>query len=177
MSVKAFNINQTREYCLKGDPAHKFEIGQGTGCLKCKKPEDAAPHHESPTTFTLGVLDSALSTHLLDKLVGYRKNDKGPEDRADTVVLNKFTRDREIVKYGLKGWSGFMDAVNDHAVEFDPKLHQKSYALPFGNRNGLSDKALDLLKPFLSELAEEIESDNIVTEQDAKNSDGLSTEP
>ena len=152
MAVKAFNIHQTRTYSLKADEG------------------------PSKTVFHLGVLDSALSTYLWDSLMAWKRPNNGqdPEGPGSMVVMNKFQRDREVVKFGLKGWDNFQDEKGAD-IPFDPKLHTKSYPVQgVGNRTGLSHIALDLLKPFLTELAEQIESDNILTEQDEKNSDGPS---
>jgi len=147
----ALDIHQTREYTSPRD--------QG----------------EPKTVFVLGVLDSALAARLNDSTFGWRRNDKGPEQAAD-LHINRQMRNREIVRFGLKGWKNLAGA-DDQLVEFDPKVHRlKSVAVPdVGNREGLSDIALDLLKPYLSELAAVIEADNIITKEEEKNSDTPST--
>lgn len=153
MAVKAFNINQTRTYSLKRD----------------KGPQK--------TIFHLGVLDSALSTYLFDMLVAWRRPaGEDPETRGSFVTMNKFQRDREVVKFGLKGWENFQDE-GGNLIEFSQKEHTQSYPVPnVGNRHGLTPRALDLLKPYLTELAEEIEQDNLLTGEDEKNSGGPSAD-
>ena len=146
------DVNETREYILKQD----LELSS-----------------EKQTIFHLGVLDARLARHLKDSVVSFAVNDKGPDAQA-SVVLNRATLQLQIVRFGLKSWSNLLNKSGS-PVPFNPEIHQKSFPIPkCGNRTGLTDAAIDMLKPFLSELAREIESDNWMDEAEEKNSESPS---
>ena len=136
--IQAFDVSETREYSLKADTS------------------------EPKTVFILGWLDSALQAHLNDSTVGFRANGKGPNSQAD-VRVNTNMRLREIVKFGVKGWKHFLDK-NGQEIQLD------FVSVPIarsGNRSGLSDRCLDLLKPYIPELAKQIEAGSWLTTEEA----------
>lgn len=146
--LKAFNVNETRDYIVTTE-----------------RVEQAKDPSYQPTIFHLGVLTSALSSFISDSSLGFQVNGQGPDSQADAKV-NLSARRREIVRFGLKGWTNFQDADGkDVTPEFQ--------SFPIGKsrpRQGLTDASIDLVKPWISELAKEIESDNLFTGAEEKNS-------
>lgn len=138
--LKAFDVNQIRRYSLKGD----------TG--------------ENPTVFLLGVIDSRLFYFLRDRSKSFGLNTQG-DDAPATINLELDQYSYKVVKYGLRGWENF-----EHADGSPVKFATRNESIPgVGPRTGLTDQALDFLKPYIKELAEEILKDNEVSEQDEKN--------
>ena len=139
MSVIAFDANAVREYSLLSD--------QG--------PEK--------TVFSIGRLDTLLLGYVRDSTIEFSKK----EERAKQVdaLVKSQKRFYLLVQFGLKGWKGFKDdAGNDIAFE------QVSIAVPgIGNRLGLSARAMDMLQPYISELALEIDTDNTISKEQEKN--------
>jgi hypothetical protein len=145
----AFDTSETREYILVRDQ---------------KLPP------EQQTKFILGVLDARLANLLKDSAVDFSPNNDGPDANAD-IKYKPRAHDVDVVRFGLKGWDVLFDKRSNQ-IPFDPKLHTKSIPVkPLGNRNGLTDIALDLLKPYIRELAKQIDGDNWFTEEEEKNSD------
>jgi hypothetical protein len=70
-----------------------------------------------------------------------------------------------LVRYGLKGWKGFLDS-NDKEVLFltqSENFGGRAYLVP-------NDKTINLLPyDLISELAIEISGDNELSEDDEKN--------
>lgn len=138
----SFDISQTREFSFEDDT-------------------------EPKTVFILGVLDSGLSSHLFDNAFGYRMNHSGPDEKAD-VVVNKNRLDRQIVRFGLRGWRNLVNAKGDDEP-FIERQHISSHIVPeLGNRNGLTDRALDLIKPYIAELSAQIEEMNVLSDEEKK---------
>lgn len=95
-------------------------------------------------------------------------NDKGQDAKAD-ISFNSNTWNLEVVRFGLKGWENFRDKRGE-LIPFDVKTHMISVGLKkCGPRIGLTDKALDLLKPYIAKLAKQIERDNWLDEDEVKN--------
>lgn len=141
MGIIAFDINQTWDFSLSSDTI------------------------EPKTIFHLGHLDSALATYLMDSVADYKMSDKGRAGSAD-IQFNVFQRDRELVRYGVKGWENL--AREDGSV-VEPKFRTAPVGGKVGTRKGLSDESLDLLIPYFSELARAIEEGNKLTETEIKN--------
>jgi hypothetical protein len=148
----AFDVKETREYILEADR---------------KLPP------EQQTIFILGTLDSSLAGHINDASIDFQMNDKGP-DREANIQWRRAFRQLQLVRFGLKGWSNLFDRQGKE-IRFDPKDHTKSYAVSnVGNREGLTDRALDLIKPYIRELAKQINEANWLDEEEEKNSDAPS---
>lgn len=119
----------------------------------------------SPTVFLTGVLDSALAAYLIDSSGKFIVDNSTTPPRAD-VKVNRSYRDREIVKFGLKGWRNFKQKDGS-----DASFLQAQVDVPgIGKRLALTDACLNQVKPWISELARKIEEDNTVTKDDEKNS-------
>jgi hypothetical protein len=125
-------------------------------------PEDKT---EPKTVFHLAHLDSALATYLMDSVADYKLNDKGREGPAD-IQFNVFQRDRETVRYGVRGWEN-LTAKDGTPVM--PTFRKQSVGGKVGVRQGLSDEALDYLIPYFSVLAKAVEDGNKLTDAETKN--------
>jgi hypothetical protein len=144
----AFDVKETREYILEAD-------------------RKLLP--EQQTIFVLGTLDSSLAGQINDASVDFQLNDKEPDGEANIQWRRGF-RQLQLVRFGLKGWSNFLDRQGKQ-IRFDPKEHAQSFAVPaVGDRDGLKDSTLDLLKPYIRELATEIDKDNRLGKEEEKNS-------
>jgi hypothetical protein len=140
--IQAFDVSETREYSLQSDKG------------------------EPKTVFIVGWLDSALQAFVNDRTVGFRANGRGPDTQAD-VNVNTNMRLREIVKFGVRGWRNFQDKNSqDVPVDFVSVSLGRS-----GNRTGLSARCRDVLKPYIPELAKQIESGSWLTADEAGNFD------
>ncbi|MGA9363317.1 MAG: hypothetical protein WBW16_03020 [Bacteroidota bacterium] len=140
MSLIPYDVTQVREYSVEGDSG------------------------EDRTIFLIGRLDYALRNRVFDEASMYSVNDKGADATA-TVSVRWHQRNANIVKFGLKGWKNFKDAQGKEIL-FD----QVSVAIPdVGNRKGVSDRCLNLIQPWLAELAREILKDNRLSVEEEKN--------
>lgn len=139
MAVIAFDINAIREYTLK---------------------EDEGP---DPTVFLIGRIDSVLRSHIMDSTAKFSKASQASEQVDASVGV--FERFYLLARFGVKGWKGFKDAAgNEIACEL------VSVPVPgVGNRQGLSERAMNMLQPWLSELAFEVLEDNQLSSAQEKN--------
>lgn len=145
----AFDINETREYILKTDR----ELPS-----------------EQQTIFLIGTLDALISNHLKDGSLAFKMSEQGPDAKADIAYNSNFSA-MEKVRFGLKEWKNLLDKTGKEIL-FDERIYRKSFAVPkCGNRTGLTDIALNLIKPYLKELASEVENENWLSELAEKNSD------
>ena len=140
--LTAVNANAVREYCLKSDK----------GVEK--------------TIFLIGVLDAFTRAHIRDSATSYvaTKDEEGGDVKAKAQV-NVAAMEIETVRFGLRGWKNFTGEAGTQVqclAEMRPT--------PAGPRKGLTDESLMLLHPaWISELAEEINSANNLSETDVKN--------
>lgn len=149
MPLVCFDLNETREYILKQE---QEKLAQN-------------PSYQ-PTVFKLGILDTALSTELMDSMTAFQRNDKSPDDDG-TITVHYAKRRMQVVRFGVKGWTNLVDKQGN-PVEPKFKNHQVAKGL---QRMGLTDESLNVIKPWIKELAGKIESDNSFLENDEKNSD------
>ncbi len=139
--VPSFDKNKTVNYSLEAD----------TGDVK--------------TIFHLGVLDAKSEAHLNTaySVVEYRNTgakDEHGDPKVDAIAkIDKDGRDLETVALGLKAIDNFGAA----RLTFTEKIY------PFGRRQILTDDALDLVKPYVAELAKAIRDENQFTVDDSKN--------
>jgi hypothetical protein len=139
--IIAFDANQKRQFYLKADE------------------KKASP-------FLIGVLDSALASHLSDKTILYKRSGTDNLRSADAVI-NSHWHDREVVRFGLKGFPTDFKTKDGSPATFEIKEFD---VLEVGKRTGLTDESLNFVKPFIAELADAIEEDNTITEKEEKNS-------
>jgi hypothetical protein len=139
--VTAFDVKQTREYSLKSD----------TG--------------ENPTKFLIGVLDSRLSCFLYDKTRVFEVNSNGASSPATQVSIDLMQEKFNIVRFGLKGWSGFKDSSGVEVL-FKTKPEDVHKV---GIRQSATPECMDMIKPFISELAEQIVLDDTFSKAEEKN--------
>jgi hypothetical protein len=139
--VIAFDVKQVREYSLISDKG------------------------ENRTIFQLGVIDARLSSFISDKGRTFSVGTGGPEASA-MVTVDMDQQNYNTVRYGLRGWSNFQNASG-----FDQKFATTEENVPgVGRRMAVTPECMDLIKPFITELALEIRKDNTFAEQDSKNS-------
>lgn len=139
--AKAFNVNEVKPYILKADR-----------------------ESPNPTVFQIAVVDSALHAHLWDSNT-YVGDDSSNGSVKAMVQVKAFSKIRDTVKFCVRGWE------NLEGAEFTPKLLVSYPNIAGKNRMGLSNEALDYIKPYIQELASAIEEENALSEQDVKNSD------
>lgn len=137
--IVAFDINAVREYSLRSDDG----------------PEK--------TVFHIGRIDSILRSHIMDSTTRFAKEgEKSDRVEAEVDISKRFYL---LAQFGVKGWKGFKDSAGNE-VPFD----QVSVPVPgVGNRMGLSERTLNLLQPYLSELALEVLGDNELSAEREKN--------
>lgn len=140
MGIIAFDVSQTWDFSLATD-------------------------EEPKTVFHLGHLDSALATFLMDSVADYKLSDKGKSGAAD-ITFNVFQRDRELCRYGIKGWANLKRA---DGTLIEPKFNRVPVGGKIGPRLGLSDESLDLIMPHFAELSRAIEDGNKFTDAEIKN--------
>jgi hypothetical protein len=139
MAVIAFDINAIREYSLK---------------------EDEGPDR---TVFSIGRIDSVLRSHIMDSTAKFSKDSQASE-RVDASV-GVFERFYLLTRFGVKGWKNLKDSGGNE-IPFD----QVSVPVPgVGTRQGLSERAMNLLQPWISELAFEVLEDNQLSQAQEKN--------
>jgi hypothetical protein len=177
MGIIAFDVNQTWDFTLASDKGPE-EIQDTIRSLEASGDQNTDVQnrlidlHETlksalpKTVFHLGHLDSALATYLMDSVADYKLSDKGRGGAAD-ITFNVFQRDRELVRYGVKGRDNLTRADGTKVV---PKFTRAPVGGKVGMRMGLSDDSLDLLIPYFAELARAVEAGNKLTEDETKNS-------
>lgn len=116
-----------------------------------------------PTVFVIGRIDHKLWAHLQDKNARMEVSGLGAEAEG-SVKFDVNARNSDFVRFGLKGWRNLKDK-NGNEVEFSTVSCQTGV----GNRPGLSDRYLDMFRPFLAELAGQIEQFNAVSGEATKN--------
>ncbi len=141
MAITAVDVGKTRDYIAKNDP-----------------------DRENPTVWKLGILDARIKSYLEDAATSFEFGAGGAEGQAKTT-LNLNAQAVEIVRFGLKGFSNFVD-VDGKEVKFDTiarAVGGKSY-------NVVAESVLSLI-PYntIKELAKDIQKDNEFSEQEEKN--------
>jgi hypothetical protein len=139
--ITALDISVTREYSL---------------------PEDKA----SPRTiFLLGSLDAVLASYLIDNAIIYKRPGLDQDQTNDVILLNRW-RQLEVVRFGVKGWKHFSTREGKEA----PFTTKEFDIANVGKRQGLTDDSLNYLKPYISQLAFKVTTDNTISEEEEKNS-------
>ena len=139
--IYAYDVNQTHRYSLSSD-------------------KDG-----NPTVFILGVLDSRLSSFLNDKSRAFEVNGNGANAAATTVTIDLDQAEYKVVRYGLRGWENFK-RPDGTDVPFETEMESIAGV---GPRAAVKAKCMDCIKPFIKELARQILTDNVPTEQELKN--------
>lgn len=117
---------------------------------------------EDPTVFVIGRIDHKLWSHLQDK--HSRMEVSGIGGEAEGVVrFDVNGRNDDFVRFGVKDWRNLKRGANEvpHSTV--------SCSTAAGNRPGLSEKLLEMLRPFIAELAGEVERFNAVSGEETKN--------
>lgn len=134
-----------------------------SGTTKHQSPSDPAFGTEAATTFLIGPVDVFVSTTIFDRMLSYQQDD-GDKAEVSRFALNQMNLD--LVRFGLKGWSHFLDA-NDNEVPFKTEkrlVAGREYV-------AASDECLVMLGvELVRELAGKIRHLNTVSVGEAKNS-------
>jgi hypothetical protein len=131
--AKSFNIKKTEEYVLKNDR---------------DLPE------EQKSKFHIGYIDSQLLAFIEDKKASWSVNNAGSDERGN-VSVNTGSRNFLLVRFGLKGWDNYTNDDNELN-----KFDTVSVPFAFGPKNGLSLNCMDMVRGYISELADEIDKLN-----------------
>lgn len=122
-------------------------------------PEDTDPK----TVFLLGTLDARLMEHINETT-----QETTVVNGKEHVKVQPSKRFMEYVRFGIKGWRNLANKAGK--VEFDAPKHIQTINVPeVGERRGLSDDALDTLKPYFTRLGTAIWQLNMLPPEEAKN--------
>ena len=128
-----------------------------------KSPNDPDP--SNPTIFILGLLDLTVRNYIEDITSSLDVDTKNPNDKAKmNFSLGK--RNHLIVKYGLKGFEGFLHPKTKELVKFETASGH------FGGKviEGVSEEILSMFPSNLkTELAEVIWNEDKFNEDAEKN--------
>ena len=121
---------------------------------------------ENPTVFHLGLLDPILRAEFEDESLIFEKSSSNPNDPAKaTIARSGFNI--KAVRFGLKGMDNFLDPRTKEPMPFETV----SVSIKGKNYNVASEQIIKMLgKKLIEELAEEILSENIFSEEEEKNS-------
>lgn len=117
------------------------------------------PDPDQPTVWKLGTLDAHLMGYIKDAVTRFETGGKKGSQTLEPV-FRMGTWNWLLVKYGLRGWSNFLDHAGQPIVErFDSASHfGRSYQV-------VPDAVLEqLLSDLLTELANEINAQNTLQE-------------
>ncbi|MCK5057086.1 MAG: hypothetical protein KAT34_10550 [Candidatus Aminicenantes bacterium] len=140
--ITGVNIYETRDYVSKDDP-----------------------DKEKPTIFKIGLLDSQMKSHILDKVSDFELSSDNPDD--DTKI-NYRTNERNLslVKFGVKDIENLLDPQTAEPIKIKPDTVNrfgKSYEI-------LPDRILNMLRlKIITELALEILKEVNITKEAEKN--------
>jgi hypothetical protein len=116
-----------------------------------------------PTTFVLGALDGRVMAHINDSVTKFEMDGKAKGATPDPV-FRLGTRRWLLVKYGLRGWRGMLDATGQPVAEsFDQ--------LPLGGRSYrvVPDRIIEQMpESAMTELAEQIAQQNELAEAEKR---------
>ena len=128
-----------------------------------KSPNDPDP--SNPTIFILGLLDLTVRNYIEDITSSLDVDTKNPNDKAKmNFSLGK--RNHLIIKYGLKGFEGFLHSKTQEPVKFETTSGH------FGGKviEGVSEEILSMFPSNLkTELAEVIWNEDKFNEDAEKN--------
>lgn len=135
--------------------------------LKC----DRALPEEQQSRFMIGTLDPFTAASIRDRLAGYSLSNKGENNELATVSLKKNQLDYETVQLGLKGWKQF-SYRNGQGQPQDAAFTLSAQDFKgIGSKNAVSKESMRFFTSpeWITELAEAIRGENILTEGEAKN--------
>lgn len=122
------------------------------------------------TVFFIGALDAQLTAILRDQTVRYSSTTENP-DEAESIIRGN-GRALELVRFGVRGWKVLADPKTGAEIPFVEKEHISSHPVKgLGPRNGLTNNAINLLVPYIQELAQQVDALSQMTGDQEKNSD------
>ena len=140
MTVIALDVKQVRDYTLKGDGS------------------------EEKTIFMIGVLDGRLLAYIDDQAKTFALSSGGAV-APGTVHFDVDQANYKKVRFGLKGWKNFR---NSSGVEMRFESEQENVP-GVGFRTCATHECMDMITPFIAELAEAILSSNRLSGVEIKN--------
>jgi len=136
------NIYETRDYVSKSDP-----------------------DKENPTVFKIGLLDSQIKGHIIDRISDFEMSSSNPDDNAK-VTFRMNERNLQLVKFGVRDVKNLMDPQTKKPVEVKcdtVNKFGKSYEV-------LPGRVLNMLPlQVITELAEEILKEINLSKEAEKN--------
>jgi hypothetical protein len=120
---------------------------------------------EPRTVFHIGVLDAQAEAYLSSKyrtvqMIGSSElTEKGDQKLVPQINIDREHRDIDTVSLCLKGVDNFGAQLSFTGMK----------QFPFGKRTVLSDDSLDLIKPYIGELADAIREASEFSAVDEKN--------
>ncbi len=119
---------------------------------------------ENPIMFMVGVVDSSLMAHIEDAHTTYVQSKNG-EGGASDIRLNLNRKNYEVVRFGLKGWTGFSDKKGEL------KFETARVKVPgIGERDAVTDDCMKRLSlRAISSIAQKVRNFSDLTETAEKN--------
>ncbi len=118
---------------------------------------------ENPTTWIIGRVGHRLWSHLQDAHSHLEVNDLGAEAKG-SVKFDASKRADDFVRFGVKGWSNLL-GKDGKEVPFATI----STPTPAGPVQGITERLMEQIRPFIGELAGEVESFNSPKREEEKN--------
>ncbi len=118
---------------------------------------------ENPTVWTIGRIGHRLWSHLQDTHSHLEVNDLGA-DAKGSVKFDASKRADDFVRFGVKGWSNLL-GKDGKEVPFATV----SMPTPAGPVQGITDRLLEQIRPYIGELSGEVESFNSPKREEEKN--------
>lgn len=122
------------------------------------------PDPEKPTVWLLGALDHRARTYIDDMTTEFEVSSSSPKDKAK-VSLRINERNFQLVRFGLKGWRGFL-GEDGQEIPFDTdtvSIDGRSYKL-------VAQRLMEFL-PYqvIAELAGQVDGQNRLSEAEKRN--------
>lgn len=146
MAIKALDLTSTREIVSRHDPARTEADGA--------------------TVWIIGALDSGTSGRIKDSTTSFSMSEETADTGNFTTSMQRRRANREIVAAGLRGFRNFLHPDSGDPVEYKTVKRDT----PAGQRVVVADSVLDAIPlAVVTELAEAIESDNSLGEEEMGN--------
>ncbi len=150
MALVGIDPGATREFVSKYDPARN---------------EDGTPG-ECATIFRLRALTSREKAYVRDRVTKLIPDASSPQGATADININD--QAWLTARFGLDGWENFLDH-DGNVIEFKTvSVNLQGTKIDVCKQSILGRLDLHIIK----ELAEDIDPDNELNEEDAKNSDG-----
>ena len=122
---------------------------------------------ENPTVWILGTIDQLTRDKIDDMATSYEIDSEKPQGGKALAVFHFNRIKTDLVRVGLKGFRNFVHPETSKEIEFKTIATAR-----FGSsHNVVSDQVLNMIpREVISELADEIDKMNKLSEEEVKNS-------